>query len=90
MVVWRPDPGYVGGMRSAPLIRFLTRYLSRLRFPQLFAITAVLFVVDVLVPDFIPFVDEVLLALATLLLGSWKKHRTGAVPGDQRSSPPVN
>jgi hypothetical protein len=51
--------------------------VSRLRFPQLFFLTAVLFALDVVIPDFIPFADEILLAMATLLLGSWKKQRTG-------------
>ena len=53
-----------------PLVMFLMRYMARLRFPQLFAVTAVVFVVDVLVPDMIPFVDEILLGLLMVLLGS--------------------
>ncbi len=59
----------------ASLFGFLERFAGRLRFPQLFAITLILFVVDLIVPDMIPFADEVLLGLATLLLGSWKKRR---------------
>lgn len=46
---------------------------ARLRFPQLFLLTLGLFLLDLVVPDFIPFVDEALLALTTLLLGSWRK-----------------
>lgn len=51
-------------------------YLSRLRFPWLFVLTAGLFGVDLLVPDLIPLADEILLGLATLTLGAWrqKKH----------------
>lgn len=49
-----------------------TRWVSRLRFPQLFTFTAALFVVDFLVPDLIPFLDEILLAAATLLLANLK------------------
>lgn len=64
-------------MTSRPLVLILTRYVSRLRFPQLFVLTAALFAIDVVVPDFVPFADEILLALATLLLGSWKKQRSG-------------
>jgi hypothetical protein len=48
-----------------------------LRFPGLFAILALLTVADVLVPDFIPFVDEIGLALLTMLFASWKDRRTG-------------
>jgi hypothetical protein len=50
-------------------------FASRLRFPKLFAITLAIFIIDVLVPDLIPFVDEILLALVTALLGSWKRRR---------------
>jgi hypothetical protein len=54
----------------------IQEFASRLRFPKLFGITLVILVVDVLVPDLIPFVDEILLALVTALLGSWKRRRT--------------
>lgn len=51
------------------------RFLAGLRFPQLFALAATLFVVDLIVPDFIPFMDEIMLGIATILLGSWEKKR---------------
>ena len=54
----------------------IQEFASRLRFPKLFGITLAIFVVDVLIPDLIPFVDEILLALVTALLGSWKRRRT--------------
>jgi hypothetical protein len=57
--------------------RLVTRFASGLRFPTLFGLLAGLFVLDVLVPDVIPFADEVLLALGTLLVGSLRKRRTG-------------
>lgn len=55
------------------LVPWLLRFASRLRFPQLFGLVAALFVFDVLIPDMIPFADEILLGLGTLLLGSLKK-----------------
>jgi hypothetical protein len=58
-----------------PLTRPLLAYASRLRFPTLFLITAGLFAVDLLVPDPIPFVDEIMLGLGTLLFASWRKRR---------------
>lgn len=60
----------------------LTAFAARLRFPQLFALTATLFVLDLIVPDLLPFIDEVLLGLATLLLANWRKQdeQTGAKP----------
>jgi hypothetical protein len=50
------------------------RYAAGLRFPRLLAITATLFVLDVLFPDVVPFVDEILLGLISLLLASLKKR----------------
>lgn len=54
---------------------WIGRFTSRLRFPQLFMLTAGLLAVDLVIPDFIPFFDEILLALATALFASWKTRR---------------
>ena len=64
------------------IIAPLVAYLARLRFPALFAITAILFVLDFFIPDFIPFVDEILLGLGAALLGSWKKRKEPNPPND--------
>jgi len=48
-------------------------FASRLRFPQLFFLTAALFLVDLLIPDLIPFVDELLLGLMAVLFGMWQQ-----------------
>jgi hypothetical protein len=53
----------------------LRGWLSRLRSWQLFLVAAALFVADLLIPDPIPFVDEIMLALTTLLLARWKRRR---------------
>ncbi|MCC7096105.1 MAG: hypothetical protein IT472_02855 [Thermomonas sp.] len=55
-----------------PLLAPLLGWFGKLSFPRLFVLTAVLFMVDLLIPDFIPFVDEILLGLGTLLLARWK------------------
>ncbi|MEG3157410.1 DUF6116 family protein [Lysobacter zhanggongensis] len=55
----------------APLMRFL----GKLSYPRLFMVAAALFVLDMLVPDMVPFVDELLLGLGTLLLANWKKRK---------------
>ena len=60
-------------MMKSPINALLTRYASRLRFPYLFLITAVLFLLNLFVPDAIPFIDEILLGLVAVLLGSWRK-----------------
>jgi hypothetical protein len=62
-------------MWKNPLLAVLMRYLARLRFPTLLLITGTIFLVDLVVPDMIPFVDELLLGLATLLLATLKKPR---------------
>ena len=49
--------------------------MSRLRSWQLFLVAAALFAADLLIPDPIPFVDEVMLALIILLLARWKGRR---------------
>ena len=50
------------------LLQPLLRYLGRLRRPYLFAVVAALFTADLLVPDPLPFVDEILLGLVAVLL----------------------
>jgi hypothetical protein len=52
----------------------LMQYASRLRFPKLLAVTAALFFFDLIVPDALPFVDEILLGLVSLLLASLKRR----------------
>lgn len=58
-----------------PLLAPLLRFLGRLSYPRLFALTAALFALDVVIPDFVPFADEILLGLGTLLLANWKKRK---------------
>jgi len=67
-------------MNSRTLSGLITRFASRLRFPQLFLLTAGLFLLDLVIPDMIPFADEILLALATLLLGTWQRERETGRP----------
>jgi hypothetical protein len=74
-----------GSVRSwmfGPLLGFA----ERLRFPRLLLLTASLFVVDLAIQDLIPFVDEILLALVTLLLSRWKKKPEAPVPPPLRST----
>jgi hypothetical protein len=46
-----------------------------LRFPTLFMLLALLTAVDFIVPDPLPLVDEIGLALLTLLLAVWRERR---------------
>ena len=58
------------------LTRRLTRYLESLRFPWLMLLTALLFVINLFVPDAVPFIDEILLGLVAVLLGRLKRTPT--------------
>ena len=63
------------------LPKFILQYLRRLKFPWLFAVTAALFGIDLVVPDVIPFADELLLGAMTLLLGAWRTRKAEAHEG---------
>lgn len=52
-------------------------FLARLRFRNLFLLTAAMFFVDLLIPDLIPFIDELLFGALTLLFASWKRDKQG-------------
>lgn len=67
-----PQPGL--------LTTLVERFAPRLKHPQLFLLVLTLFLVDLVVVDPIPFVDEALLALLTLLLGSWRRRRPRPTP----------
>ena len=58
-----------------PLLGPLLAFAGRLRFPTLFLVTLGLFAVDVVVPDLVPFADEILLGLGALLFSALKKPR---------------
>jgi hypothetical protein len=61
-------------------VSILTRFLRRLnlRFPTLFALFALLTLLDLVLPDPVPLADELGLALLTLLLGLWRDRRSPA------------
>jgi hypothetical protein len=58
-----------------PLFAPLLRWLATLRFPKLFMVIAGLFLVDLAIPNFVPW-DDIALGLATLALARWKTHRS--------------
>lgn len=64
------------------LIAPFIAYASKLRFPTLFGVVAVLFVLDFITPDLIPFADEILLGLSTAVLAAWKKRKDPKTEND--------
>ena len=63
--------------------RLIEKFASGLKYPYLFLLVAGVFLLDLIVPDAIPFADEILLGLVAVLLGTWKE-RKGA-----ESKPPM-
>ena len=55
------------------LLRVVPEGTSKLRFPKLFVLVLLLFLVDLVVPDFIPLFDEIVLGLLSVMLGMLRK-----------------
>ena len=63
---------------ASPVAIFLA-FANTLKFRNLFLIITGLFVIDVIVPDFIPLIDEIILGLLAIMLANWKKERNGEI-----------
>lgn len=63
----------------SPVAALISRLIPGIRFPWLFAILAGLLAIDLVIPDPIPFIDEVILTLLTVLAASWRGGRNDAV-----------
>ena len=67
----------------------LLSFLGGLRFPQLFTLLAIVFLLDLFVPDLLPFVDEAVLGLLTLMMGMWRDRRSPPdKPPEKNVTPP--
>ncbi|MGH9324505.1 MAG: DUF6116 family protein [Vicinamibacteria bacterium] len=53
----------------------IQRFVSGLSFPKLFFFLSGLFLLDLAVPDMIPFLDEAILGTLTVLVGTWREKR---------------
>ncbi len=68
----------------------LMGFASRLKFPTLFFITLGLWAINLVIPDPLPLVDEIVMGLLTLMLATWKNSKqpppsTGAtIEGESR------
>jgi hypothetical protein len=60
-------------------VGWLTRWASGLRFPTLLAVIGSLFALDLLIPDLIPFFDEIVLGLFTVLLATLRRKKADPV-----------
>ncbi|MCU0304543.1 MAG: hypothetical protein MUC56_10850 [Thermoanaerobaculales bacterium] len=68
----------------SPITAIVDRLAPGIRHPWLLAILAGLLAIDLVLPDPIPFIDEAVLALLTVLVASWRTRR------DEPRSPPVD
>lgn len=59
----------------SPLTALVQRFLPRLKYPYLFLILGGLFLADLVVPDPIPLIDELLLATLTFFAASFRTRR---------------
>jgi Family of unknown function (DUF6116) len=72
----------------------LRRYLSSLSFPKLFLLLGGLFALDLFIPDPIPFMDEAVLGILTVMVGmlrgraKTKETHATSVPGEPRAKRP--
>lgn len=69
-------------MNPRSLISLFLAYANQLKFKNLFLLVITLFVIDLLVPDFIPLADEIILGLLTIILGNWKAEAKPEQPGN--------
>lgn len=59
----------------------IQRFLERRRFPTLFLILAALFGANLFIPDPIPFIDEAIMLVATVIVGAFRERRKGRAEG---------
>ena len=79
--------GIMGNLAKGGVTGFIVRWVSRLKFPYLFALTAMLFIANLFIPDVLPFADEIIIGLVTVLLGSLRRKPAGADPESSGNSP---
>ncbi len=67
----------MGKIARGGLAGVVLRWASRLRFPYLFLLTAILFVANLFIPDALPMADELIMGLVALVLASLRKRGPG-------------
>ena len=75
----------IGKMARGGVVGIILRWASSLRFPVVFGVMAVLFILNLFIPDVIPFVDEILMGLLAVLLGSLRKKPVLEESADSRN-----
>ena len=71
----------IGKVVRGGVVGAFLRWASRLRFPYLLLLISMLLVCNLFIPDVIPFGDEIIMGLVTVLLASLKKKPEKSTPG---------
>lgn len=66
---------------------FLSRFLTRVSTHKLAAFVGLLFFLDFITPDPIPFIDELVLGLLTLLIARWQGRNSEPVEAPPAATP---
>jgi hypothetical protein len=66
------DLGIMTTSARGPVQEIVGSLVGRMKYPWVFVLLAAIFIADTIIPDPIPFVDEVMLALLTFLVGTWR------------------
>jgi len=69
-------------MNPSMLIAAFLTFANKLKFKNLFLIVIGLFIADLLIPDFIPLIDEIILGLLAIILANWKDDRNNEKEGN--------
>jgi len=72
---------------TSPITALVSKLIPGIRYPWLFAILAGLFAIDLVVPDPIPFLDEIVLAVLTFLAASWRTRQDDERPPPKDVTP---
>ncbi len=67
---------------------FIARFLTRVSTHKLTILVGSLFLLDLIIPDLVPFVDEIVLGILTLLIARWQSRGSQAEP-TPASKPPM-
>ena len=73
-------------MNQLSLIELLLVYANRLRFKNLFLLILALFLLDLVIPDMVPMIDEIILGLLAILLSSLKKENVSDRQDQQKGN----
>lgn len=73
---------YNNDMNPRALITLFLAFADKLKYRNLFLLVVALLTLNLLTPDFIPFIDEIILGLIAIILANWKDERKQKEPGN--------